>query len=297
MDSVPSESLDVITNKIPGQKILDNERNKRICHRGSAFYFTDLEETYHCLKGLLPTLSYLYWPDFDVKDITKRKKTYGRPGRKRNGGGMKEKKIFPSQKEKKRGRFYGRIKGEEVHEELQDFIELDKKTFLKKHPVIHEFTKRILLFIRQQNWIPFISEFMVFDEDIRVGTAIDLVCLDIATGKVIFLEFKTGYEGYFDRYTSYMRKSLSKLTNSPSNQAHIQLITSVLITMKSHRITVDEFEMYVIRVDNTCLSPHKVSNDYLSSKAKKIYSDIHEYRNGVTTPPILVKPKVAKRSL
>lgn len=294
MDSVPSESLKLIRNKAPGKKLLDNERNKRICHRGRAFYYTDEDDIYYCPKGLLPTLSHIYWPDFDAKEITKKQKTYTKPGRKRGRKGLQEnnKKGFPtSQKEKKRGRFYGIIKGSEVHEEIQDFIDLDKKSFLKKHPVIHDFTRRILLFISERNWIPFISEFMVFDEDIRVATSIDLVCLDIATGKVIFLEFKTGYEGYFDRFTGYMRKSLSKLTNSPFNQAHVQLITSVLITMKSHRISVDEFEMYVIRVDNTCLSPNKISNKYLSNKATKIYADLHEYRNSVTTLPILKSPQ------
>ncbi len=293
MDSVPSASLALLKNKVHGQKLLCNERNERICHRGRAFYYTDLEDTYHCAKGLLPTLSYIYWPDFDVKEVTKKEKTYSRGGKRK---GMKTKKVFPSQKEKKRGRFYGIIKGSEVHTEIQDFIELDKNAFTKKHPVIHEFTRRILLFINKRGWIPFISEFKTFDEDLRIATSIDLVCLDIVTGKLIFLEFKTGYEGYFDRYTGYMRNSLNKLTNSPSNQAHIQLITSVLITMKSHRISVDEFEMYVIRVDNTCLSPHKVSNDYLSSKAKKIYTDLHEYRNGPITPSSLPILKSVKRS-
>ena len=293
MDSVPAASLALIHNKKHGEKLLNNERNARICHKGRAFYYTDEDDIYHCAKGLLPTLGYIYWPDFDAKEITKKQKTYTRGGRKK-GRGLKDKKVFPSQKEKKKGRFYGIIKGSEVHEEIQDFIELDKNAFTKKHPIIHEFTRRILLFISARGWIPFISEFKTFDEDLRIATSIDLVCLDVATGKLIFLEFKTGYEGYFDRYTGYMRGALNKLTNSPSNQAHIQLITSVLITMKSHRISVDEFEMYVIRVDNTCLSPDKVSNNYLSSKATKIYTDLHEYRNGAITessPPVLKSQK------
>ncbi len=296
MDSVPSNSLQLVRNQIPGRKLLNNERNKRVCHRGRAFYYTDEDDIYHCAKGLLPTLAIIYWPDFDINEVTRKQKTYvSKKGGGRRKGIKNTKKIFPvSQKEKKRGRFYGVIRGDEVHNEIQDFIDLDRNAFTKKHPEIHDFTKRILLFISDRKWLPFLTEFPVFDEDIRMATSIDLVCLDIVTGKVIFLEFKTGYAGYFDKYNAYMRKSLSKLTNSPSNQAHIQLITSVLITMKSHRISVDEFEMYVIRVDDMCLSPHKVSNDYLSNKAKKIYSDLHEYRNSVTTSPAFKQPQQKK---
>lgn len=291
MDVVSENIINQVANKIPGKKLLI-ERNQRICHRGKAFYYTDLEGVYHILSGLLPSLSVIFWPEFDMREVTKKPKNYQARGRKKGGG------LHPHQRQQhsilhttttpkplkktktRKGRFYGIIRGTEVHMELKDFVEMNEKGFRKKYPLIHEYTRRILLFISSMNWTPFIAEFNVFDEQLRIGTSIDMVCLDKITGKVIFLEFKTGYANYFTNHTGYMRNSLKKLTNSPYNQAHIQLIVSVLIVMKHHRLSVSEFEMYVIRVDEECLSPHKVSNDYLSSKATKIYRDLHQHRTG-----------------
>ncbi len=280
MDVVAEKILKQIRNPAPGAKLL-HERNKRVCQRGNAFYYSDLDETYHILSGLLPVLKLIYWPDFEMKEIIKKPKTY----QSRKGTRRKKDQQFPiliqkTQKEKKRGRYYGLIRGTEVHQELRDFIEMDERSFRKKYPVIHEYTRRILLFISAMKWIPFIAEFNVFDEQLRIGTSIDMVCLCRATGKVIFLEFKTGYKDYFNNFTSYMHHSMNKLTNSPYHQAHLQLICSVLLVMKHHRIRDDEFEMYVVRIDETGLNPHKISNQFLSINATAIYKDLHQHRTG-----------------
>ena len=45
-------------------------------------------------------------------------------------------------------------------------------------------------------WTPLLPEFKIYDEELRLGTQVDMICMN-AKGKVVLLEFKVGYAGYF----------------------------------------------------------------------------------------------------
>jgi hypothetical protein len=55
-------------------------------------------------------------------------------------------------------------------------------------------TKRIVKVLIDKQWIPISSELMIYDENWRVATAIDLIVLSLSDNKIIAIETKTGYE-------------------------------------------------------------------------------------------------------
>ena len=283
MDIVESEIVKTLKNKRIAMKLITNERNNRITNTGGAYLFLNKEGKYQPLSGLLPRLKLLFWKDTNIYNIMKKPQKRGLTGmicktksKKKYRRGKMIQKATPVKKNGK-GRFYGVMRGTEVHREIQDFIELDQKNFLKRHPCIHFYTRQILAFvIEKMHWRPFKSEFDIFDEKLGIGTSIDLICLG-ENDKLICIEIKSGYAGYFENNDGYMDNSLSNLTNSPRNQAYIQLITSCLMLIKNHHLTLNDIELYVIRVDDNNLSHYKISKEYVQQRGPHIYQDLLIY--------------------
>ncbi len=280
MDTSTKRVLKSIRNNTPSKLLLSNPLNKKIIHTNGAYYYIDRHNKYQILAGLLPSLKKCFWPTANIKTIMKtpkktKTKTKTQPKPKKGG-------FFKS-----RGRFYGSIKGTSVHEELEDFILLDKKNFLKKHQGLHPWSKRILKHITEvMNWTPLKSEFHVYDEALRIGTSIDMICVDNDTGKLILLEFKTGYKTYFENNDGYMDNSLCLMKNSPLNWATIQLVFSTIILMKqqetrhaSGRISLKDVEAYVIRIDDDTLDSYSIDNVFIKSMTKSLYQDMFNIRN------------------
>lgn len=100
-----------------------------------------------------------------------------------------------------------------------------------------------------RRWFPVKSEFIVYDEDLKIATAIDMLLVDVTTWKLIAVEFKTGYEG--EEYTMHPNdvnfgSPLSSLTNCPLNRHFLQLMTMTIILEKKYQTKVDE--SYVVRM-------------------------------------------------
>ncbi len=251
-------------------KLLKNERNERIIHTGSAFYMINKEtKKYEALSGLLPALKKAFWPNTDFFS-TMAAVSY----QKKNGLSSVNKQKTPPPHNK--GRHFGLIRGSEVHQQLEDFILLDEKNFKKKHTTLHPWTKRILLFILDRDWQPLESEFNIFDKDIKVGTSIDMVCVDKKTGKLIILEFKTGYSGYFDIADGFMEYPLNYVPNTARDRAMLQLGFAMLFLIKHHRITF--MDGYVIRLDSDKLECYSIDSNFLSTYAEAMYKHVYNTR-------------------
>lgn len=273
MDVIPGK----VIQQLSGRKrqlvdgFVNHPRNQQVLFSNSAFFCVEASGKHRPLAGLLPTLRKTFWPDVDMKKILKAPK--------QAGGRSKTKKKMGKRAGKALDRFFGSIRGSQVHQELEDFILLNETFFLKKHQTLHPWTKRILTHIvTRERWQPLISEFAVHDSVLGVGTAIDMVCVD-REGKLIFLEFKTGYRDYFRNHDGFLSHSLCFMRNSPMHWATIQLVFSVLMVLKHFGpLRLEDTASYVIRVDEDDLECYPIKNDFIRLKGADILADVERQK-------------------
>lgn len=252
------------------RSLLTNKANKNIVFANGAFHFIDANGRYNLFKGLLPVLKANFWSTTNMNNIM-RKPKINKSTKKRNIAPLA---VAPSSKGK--GRFFGSVQGSRVHGELEDFILLDDKNFLKKHGVLHPWTKRILIhIICQMGCYPVECEFPVYDEALGIATKMDMIGVNPANGNLVFFEFKTGYNGYFENSDGFMSKSLSTMPNSPLNWANIQLTASVVMLLRLHtNIQLQNTSSYVIRVDDNNLDTYKIDNKFIHMMNPRLLNDI-----------------------
>lgn len=147
---------------------------------------------------------------------------------------------------------------------MEDFILLDDKNFQKKHRHLHPWTKRLLEHIVGVLHLqPVKCELGIYDEEARIGTRIDMVCVEPLTQRIGFIEIKTGYRD-FESYDGYMQGCLACLQNSALNRASIQLATSVVLALKHNpSIALEQTCSHVIRVDEENLDCYAVENKFI----------------------------------
>jgi len=259
MDTDPEKVIDLVINKTTAISLLTHERNKKIINTSGAYYHLDKEGKYRILSGLLPRLRSVYWPGSSIYQQ------------------MKSVKTAPRAKQAKhasKGRFAGVIRGSQIHKELRDFVVLDGKNFKKNHKRLHPFSSRILrVIVETMKWMPFLPEHDIYDEDWGVGTSIDMICLD-KDGRLILLEFKTGYKDYFENPDGYMQHTLARMSNTIQNQATMQLTSAALILEKKYHVPVEQMRLYVIRIDDETLDIVPVDRSFVQKLGPSIYQDL-----------------------
>jgi hypothetical protein len=271
MDICDDEVIRSLRNSTVARRLVKHPRNARILNTKGAYYYLDKNEVYQPLSGLLPRLHATFYPTTDIYRLIKQPKELGIQKRKRQKRGTaKHDKHF----KKPKGRYYGKIRGTIVHQELADLVLMNVKTFLKKHGSMHSYTHKIMTFILEKmKWRLLRAEFDIFDEVLGIGTSVDLVAVT-TEGKLVLIEVKCGYAEYFDHYQGQMLRSMHKLTDSPHHQANLQIISAALIIARHHQIPLDEMLLYVIRVDDKDLYDYKINNRYVHKKGAKIYRDL-----------------------
>lgn len=259
MDTDPEKQLNLVQNREIGRALLDHPRHKLVKDTEGAFYYEDPGGKYRILQGLLPRLKSLYWPTGSYKNLQKKTKGIVKRTKKRRG----------------RGRFQGLIRGKEVHKQLKDFVQLDGKNFAKRHPNgLHDYTERVLkAMVGRMGLRVFVPEMPIYDEVIRVGTAVDKICLD-KDGNLVLLEFKTGYKDYFYNQDGFMRHSLKEFANSMKNRATLQLASAALILEKAYQIPLSKMRLYVIRVDDETLDIVPVPIAFVETIGPSVYEDL-----------------------
>lgn len=298
MDIVPIDVLKSLKKENKHKNallLLSNKSNKRIIFSSNAFYYIDDKNTYHVLSGLLPVLKRNFWPNTNIKNILRGPNKQQQDGIYKNNKNKKKKKKNHIEKKKiqhalslakknknknktidedkggdginmeGKGRFFGSIRGTIVHNQLEDFILLDDKNFTKKYGCLHPWTKRILIYIRcTMKWIPIQCEFKIYNKELNIGTAIDMICVNPLNGNLVFLEFKTGYKDYFENSDGYMEKCLGFMPNSPLNWANIQLTFGVIMLLRQNPgININNTSSYVLRIDNDDLMIYHLDNKFI----------------------------------
>jgi len=138
-------------------------------------------------------------------------------------------------------------------------------------------TLEILNFLVRANLYPLASELNTYHEELEIATEIDLVCLCTRTGKIAFVEIKTGRKTYNDFYNPpsppKFRGQISDLNDTPCMRACLQLLICLIIWKQKYGVVpYMAFVLFVSssekRVYPIYLDEYFVGKD--SEKSKKI---------------------------
>lgn len=138
--------------------------------------------------------------------------------------------------------------GRKVHHDFHRLVDAIRKPLHKSGGVpyvgkVDPCAYRLMSSMLQNGWVPLKSEFCVFDEHLRIATAIDCIAWDIRNRAGILIEIKTGHES-MDNYEATSGKihllgPLSKIPDSPLNRAAIQLTITLLMILRRYDIRFD----------------------------------------------------------
>lgn len=127
--------------------------------------------------------------------------------------------------------------GRKVDQELKDLCKVKPKTRIKRLPLLHEQTRKILAALNEEKLGLDRAQVKVGSLQYRIGTAIDLVCIDLeAESKLpVIIEVKSGWKNDYFRYTRYtMSEPYEDRDDSPANQHQIQLALNVALYCLSY---------------------------------------------------------------
>lgn len=128
----------------------------------------------------------------------------------------------------------GLARGKDVHEEVANFVMWDFARFKACYGKVDPMTKSVLTHLYKLSYTGVHAEYIVYDTFLRSGTAVDLICLD-RTGRLVFVELKTGYQGVFSKHRSNMKAPFGEIPDSPLNRARSQLLFAMTLYMSNHK--------------------------------------------------------------
>lgn len=277
MDIDPERVVTVLKDPAMALAVLRHERNQRVHDAGGSFYYDDSVSGKQAipLSGLLPRIHDTY----GLREFSAIKRAPS------GGAGVtkRKKKGKAAKTDGKGSRFGGLIKGTFVHQDMRDFVMYDAKNYNRTHRQSkkqtdgHRLTTRLMEFIvARQKWMPFLPEFLMFDEQLGVGTRVDMVCVN-KQGDLVLLEYKTGYAGYFDQAQGVMTRSLAGLPNTPRQRATLQITVPALILNRRYGIPLRRMHLWVLRVDDAQLDPQLVPPLFVEQYGDAIYNDLLLY--------------------
>jgi hypothetical protein len=146
-------------------------------------------------------------------------------------------------------------------------------------------------------WRPLRAEFDLYDQDLRIGTSIDMICLNEKTGRLVLLELKTGYSDYWRSSDSRLLGSMHRMNNSPCSLAVLQLLASTMLLLRHHHLRIDELELYVLRIDEQSIESHKLDNRVSKESLQGIYQDLLQQRQQQASDTSAAKKKKKKNKV
>lgn len=247
---------------------------------GFKIFFTNALGQWDCLsyRGITRWLSRNYWPHYNhtraqrastgsphARIVNPPRHTpaphvliggpSGRPSSmlvNRNGTGRPVKK--PRCANRYVAGLLGRERGRCIHNQLAAHIASASEP--NAINTLHSGARAVLRYVRESNWIFVGANLPVCDPRQRYNrwaTEIDLVAIDPANDALVLIELKTGYDnGVFTAASGTMADATLKMSDSPVNQAKIQLIASVMLYETCYPSAYTKgFRLCILHVDST----------------------------------------------
>jgi len=164
---------------------------------------------------------------------------------------------------------YGKAHGTLVHSTVEQIIKhVQITTYID--PCVY----KIFDFLNEVMWTPYLSEFIVYDENTNVATAIDLIVYDI-NRNFIAIEIKTGYENEdYTKDSGCMSGNFYGIPDNYLNRHKIQLLTGVYLFEKNgHQFSIKD--CYIIRTcpKKGCVNVYQVErNAYIMNAIAVTFS-------------------------
>lgn len=146
---------------------------------------------------------------------------------------------------------YGKDHGILVHKQIEDYINIQVmgyqvQSFFEKHEVPDPCFVRFVKTCDRKGWIPMVSELFIYDELMRIATAIDVVCLDTTDFSIVIIDIKNGYESM--EYAAvptdkYFEAPLEFIKDCPLNRHALQLMVTKIILGIDYRVVPEKFRL------------------------------------------------------
>jgi|WetSurMetagenome_2_1015567.scaffolds.fasta_scaffold42514_2 hypothetical protein len=228
-------------------KLLQSERNAKISRTFNGTAFTvDFRDRHTLYRGIKERLKERIWPDTEENPLKRDRKDVER---------RKDHELHSNKKGKAKDcKAFGSAHGEMVHNEMEIYCtfitEKKPQDWLNQNlPDPDPCTARIISALDNENLIPIRSEFMIWDEDWRVATSIDMLAYDYKKYRFVLIEFKTGYENeiYGPHPTDEpLPKPFHQILNCPLIRHQMQLFGMIRMIKRKYKIMMDG--AYLIRV-------------------------------------------------
>lgn len=125
--------------------------------------------------------------------------------------------------------WHGTRRGKLVHDQIQLIVNGGERALRAAYgsqALPSDYTAKLLEALRKKGLIPVVAEFSDFYEDLRIASAIDLLCYSSKSGELCPIEIKVGGDNYFRRDSGSLQNppSLRSFNNCPLHQAYLQLL-------------------------------------------------------------------------
>lgn len=262
------------------RNLIDHARNAQVRFSGQCFYWIDPETQKQtsltgirsviedCFAGCNVSTVMAHWYKQQVK-----------------AGLLPRPLKAPKGRSQGSGFNFGKRRGTFVHQLLHDWFTLSKAQFALKHPQVHDWMLQLFDLIAEHadGWVPMLPEFQIFDEELRIGTAVDLIARD-RDNNIVLLEFKTGYSGFFaeKHETRFYRGPFSRtrlgLAFSPLHDAQLQLWLAMLILKRRYGIPYARMKAYVLNVGHGVCNAHFTSTKFIQDHEAEIVAALQAWR-------------------
>lgn len=226
-------------------------------------------------KGITKIIRGAYYDNYKpVYTTSTFRKNQQKKERERNKGKSAQQILVDRVRDK---RLKGFSLGTTVHEELCDWARMKSKCAWKeKHPTPNTYTIKVIRALYMMKLEPLFGEWSIYDEHIPYATSIDMVCASgTEKGRLVLVELKTGYQGYFNKGNEMMTRSpLKMVPNSPLNQAYIQCLMAKA-TLERH-YNIHRVYGLIIRVHERGVKAYPIPDEFLR-RQNSIYSGVKDY--------------------
>lgn len=101
---------------------------------------------------------------------------------------------------------------------------------LRRRRALHPYTKAFLRELHARKLVPVRAQFPVMARGVMIATAVDCLARHTETGELVVIDWKCGFEGYYEKYTGrYMNEPYQGRVDSPHNQHQLQLMMTLTL--------------------------------------------------------------------
>lgn len=174
-------------------------------------------------------------------------------------------------------------RGTLVHEQLAVIVNESVDAFHRRWPREehkHRYTHDVRSALHAWRLQPVRAELVVYEGGLDLATSIDMVCAD-TSGAPVLIELKTGSDTTFCQGSGTMAPPLhTMLSNSPKNQAAVQLLVGWLICERAYGCV--PAAAYIVNVNADGVHRYPIPPNVLAAR-HQLYDILRAWRGATTS--------------